>query len=68
MVMNANLEKPVSVPVSFKCQLPRKETVFPYRFVGDMTWAAAPGGGGRGDRSPAIFSAFNIMPMGVAWK
>ena len=24
--------------------------------------------GGRGDRSPANISAFNIMPMGVAWK
>ena len=32
-------------------------------------WAAAPGGGGvRGDRSPANFSAFNIMSMGIAWK
>ena len=30
-------------------------------------WAAAPGGG-RGDRSPANFSTFNIMPMGGAWK
>ena len=26
------------------------------------------GNGGRGDRSHAIFSAFNIMSMGVAWK
>ena len=26
------------------------------------------GGGGTGDRSPVNFSAFNIIPMGVAWK
>ena len=26
------------------------------------------GGGGRGDRSPAHFSAFNIVPMDGAWK
>ena len=25
-------------------------------------------GGGRGDLAPAIFSAFNIMPMDVAWN
>ena len=26
------------------------------------------GGMGGGDRSPANFSEFNIMPMGIAWK
>ena len=26
------------------------------------------GGGGGGTGTPANFSAFNIMPMGVAWK
>ena len=26
------------------------------------------GTGGMGDWSPANFLAFNIMPMGVAWK
>ena len=34
-----------------------------------QSWAAASGGrGGGGDRSPANFSAFKIMPMGGAWK
>ena len=26
------------------------------------------GGGDGGDRSPANFLAFNIMPMGIPWK
>ena len=26
------------------------------------------GTGGGGDRSPAIFSTFNIVPIGFAWK
>ena len=34
-------------------------------------WTAVPGGGGGGVRDArflANFSAFNIMPVGVAWK
>ena len=46
----------------------RQKNVLPSGIQGQLPWAAAQGGGGRRDQFPAMFSTFNIMPMGVAWK
>ena len=42
----------------------RSRIIDPYPYHAIM----GSGTGGRGDRSLAIFSTFNIMPIGVAWK